>query len=876
MDPPSDFPFPFPPYEQQHRFMRELFLAIENKKLGIFESPTGTGKSLSMICGTLCWLLKHEEREKKELEEAISKLEAAIKKSDAEAGDDWLSAQGVTMKLKQEKIEARMKLEGLIKNEDRIKAIRSKKERSEKKKVYNKSKTAGPKSAENENEGPEKPTNYDDDEDILLEDDILLKTNVDIDDEDEDKENEDLYSGVKVIFCSRTHSQLSQFVSEVQRSPFSDDIRLVPLASRQNYCINDAVRKLSNLSLINERCNELLQKKSKSVATKQTANGEKVKRKKCASAGCLYNNSNNIVELSDDIITEVQDVEQLVAAGRSLSACPYFASRGAVPNSQIIVVPYNTLLHKPTRDACGVKLKDNVVLIDEAHNLLDAIAQTHSTSITGMQIAYAYSQLSQYRDKYESRFSATNLLYLNQLIYIVGKLISMLGGKPGCDPIESSRGGIDTKLYEVPNFVFQAQIDNLNIYQLLEFCTKSRLTQKLQGYSERYQPSVVIHKPTPPATGGIKSFLQQIVDDKKKIKKKVEPEPVEEKPKDQPTCNNPILPILAFITSLTSHTEDGRVVCSRQATVGKGSLKFLLLNPASQFVQVVKEARCVILAGGTMEPISEFKEQLFMAAGGDPARIVHHSFDHVIPQENILPVIFNAGPTGKQLDFSHQFRSTQSMLSELGRILINVCNVVPAGVVCFFPSYDYENLVFTHFEKTGVIEKISLKKKVFREPKKPGQVETVLSQYAAVIHQAGTGSKLSGALLFSVIGGKLSEGLNFSDDLGRCVIVVGLPYPNSQSPELQEKMKYLNEHIGEGTGQRHYEALCMRAVNQSIGRAVRHSKDYAAVLLLDHRYSRRNTTLALPSWIQASLQTQEKFGPGFAQIAKFFSAKKNS
>lgn len=80
-----------------------------------------------MICGTLCWLLKHEEREKKELEEAISKLETAIKKSDAEAGDDWLSAQGATMKLKQEKIEARMKLEGLIKNEERIKAIRSKK-----------------------------------------------------------------------------------------------------------------------------------------------------------------------------------------------------------------------------------------------------------------------------------------------------------------------------------------------------------------------------------------------------------------------------------------------------------------------------------------------------------------------------------------------------------------------------------------------------------------------------------------------------------------------------------------------------------------------------------------------------------------------------
>lgn len=98
----------------------------------------------------------------------------------------------------------------------------------------------------------------------------------------------------------------------------------------------------------------------------------------------------------------------------------------------------------------------------------------------------------------------------------------------------------------------------------------------------------------------------------------------------------------------------------------------------------------------------------------------------------------------------------------------------------------------------------------------------MLHSYSLAVHNIAQGA---GALLMAVVGAKLSEGLNFADDLARAVVVVGLPYPNLASTELKERMKYVstfhNKRSGEGGGRdpgaELYENLCMRAVNQSIG-----------------------------------------------------------
>lgn len=229
-------------------------------------------------------------------------------------------------------------------------------------------------------------------------------------------------------------------------------------------------------------------------------------------------------------------------------------------------------------------------------------------------------------------------------------------------------------------------------------------------------------------------------------------------------------------------------------------------------------------------------------------------------------------------------------MADLSMVLQNVCNVIPAGIVCFFSSYDTMDQFYKYLKDNKQLEKIELKKKVFKESRSGGgqQTERMLTDYAKTIKTSAKCMEpgaITGALMMSVVGGKLSEGLNFSDDLGRCVCVVGLPFPNKTSPELSEKMKYLDKIAAEqksnekngGTAfssGEYYENLCMKAVNQCIGRAIRHINDYATVLLIDERYQQDRIQKKLPNWIRTSLKAPANFGGVQSSLVRFFREKK--
>lgn len=179
--------------------------------------------------------------------------------------------------------------------------------------------------------------------------------------------------------------------------------------------------------------------------------------------------------------------------------------------------------------------------------------------------------------------------------------------------------------------------------------------------------------------------------------------------------------------------------------------------------------------------------------------------------------------------------------------------VVPEGIVVFFSSFDYEGKVYEAWESSGILERITKRKRIFREPRNSTDVESVLKEYKETVYampsinSEGNSASYNGAILLAVVGGKISEGINLSDGMGRCIVMVGLPYPSPSDIELLERIKHIegfrnpnsietprssasnNVYSGDiqggfdilrscsYRGKDYYENLCMKAVNQSIG-----------------------------------------------------------
>lgn len=145
---------------------------------------------------------------------------------------------------------------------------------------------------------------------------------------------------MKIFYCSRTHSQLTQFAAELRRVTVpssipedlsthgNDDIlqlgervKHVSLGSRKNLCINPKVAALGNATSINERCLDLQQP---SVSA----------RMRCPYLPSKDSEALNL-QFRDHALASIKDIEDLGKVGKQLGLCPYYASRSVVKHSEV-------------------------------------------------------------------------------------------------------------------------------------------------------------------------------------------------------------------------------------------------------------------------------------------------------------------------------------------------------------------------------------------------------------------------------------------------------------------------------------------------------------------------------------------------------------
>lgn len=763
----------------------------------------------------------------------------------------------------------------------------------------------------------------------------------------------------KIFYCSRTHSQIAQFVSEIRRTEFAS-VRCISLGSRRNMCINPAVNSLSSDAAVSERCLDMMrQKKSQSRKIslsddkKRLRTGGDSDDENTTSSRCAYHCGTRETRFMEHALGKIRDIEDLVSLGEQISACPYYGSRKAVAAAQVICLPYTMMLQQAQRQALGISLKGNVVIFDEAHNIVDATNSTHSALLLRSQVVKSQEAVKVYLDRFRAVLTAKNFYYITLLGSVLQSFKTYLTKKEKLLNARRVNQAVTSQLNDVSNtpdgnitvcdvnsFVFDLSLDNINLLKLLKHASVTQLVEKVSGFAENKlrresdrQAAVVSTAttstvPTKGVPGGgyqsalraVLALLQCLGNKESDGRLFIGPRCFldrsymsEENKHPAPSSANshPTRPIKPDVNTCSITTNQhvsrgGHGVCEE---IQDWAVSFVLMNPASHFKSIADEARSVLLVGGTLQPFGHLSSQLFphipchdtcndlpcsssshstpnisteskeadACHSLSPKTMMSFACGHIVSPSHVLACAVSTGVGGISLDFRHSSRHSPDLVKELGDTLIALLERIPHGVVVFFTSYAYMEFVIEAWKKSYTLQHMRSVKPVYIEHRAARHdtqsstssgtgVESIWSQYSATAMASARG-----ACLFSVMGGKLSEGINFSDNLARAVVVVGLPYPDVKDPVLREKMNYADA-CRPGQGRDLYEAMCMKSVNQSIGRSIRHANDYACVMLLDARYNHNRIVSQLPLWISQRLLAHDSFAKMASAVDLFFSS----
>ncbi|KFZ57964.1 Regulator of telomere elongation helicase 1, partial [Antrostomus carolinensis] len=710
--------FPFQPYQCQEAYMAKVLECLQKKVNGILESPTGTGKTLCLLCSTLAW---------------------------REHFKDTISAHA------------------------------------------------------------DIPAYY---------------TDV-----------------PKIIYASRTHSQLTQVINELKNTVYRPKICV--LGSREQLCIHPEVKRQESNHMQIYMC-----------------------RMKVMARACHFYNNVEEKSTEKELTESIMDIEDLVKNGNKHRACPYYLSRSLKQQADIIFMPYNYLLDSKSRRAHNLDLKGTVVILDEAHNVEKLCEESSSFDLTPYDLASAMDainvvleeqakvvQQNEINAEFNIELASSGLNMELEDIAKIKKILLQLESAIDAVELPPNNSGVTKAGSYIFDLFAEAQITFQTKSSLLE--SLEQILQFLSGRTGVFVNTSGLHK--------LSDIIQTVFNID---------------PPEGTTGFRPHQSISKYY-KVHIHLDDGNQKKKQRTDLWNSSsakkqgktLSYWCFSPGYSMHELVRQGvRTIILTSGTLSPISSFTMEMqipFPVCLENP---------HVIDKNQLWVGIIPKGPDGTVLTSTYERRFSEDYLSSLGKTVGNLVRVVPHGLLVFFPSYPVMDKSLEYWREHDFAKRIEEVKPMFVEPKNKGSFTEVMDAY----YDKVLCPKSNGAAFLAVCRGKASEGLDFADTNGRGVIITGLPFPPRMEPRIVLKMQFLDEMRRSGAGGQYlsgrewYSQQASRAVNQAIGRVIRHRQDYGAIFLCDHRFTTGDVRGKLPSWVRPYVNVYDNFGHAVRSVSLFF------
>ncbi|RJS88559.1 ATP-dependent DNA helicase [Candidatus Bathyarchaeota archaeon] len=238
---------------------------------------------------------------------------------------------------------------------------------------------------------------------------------------------------------------------------------------------------------------------------------------------------------------------------------------------------------------------------------------------------------------------------------------------------------------------------------------------------------------------------------------------------------------------------------------------------------VLRQAKGSILMSGFLSPLNVYRDLMLYQRVGVRLR----EFESPFPPENRL--ILAAGDVSSRFE-----RRTEEMLERWREYIEAVLRVNKGNVAVFFTSYDLMHTLLPHVRTE--------RKVVVEQPK------TRRRQVIDQLESSGNN------VLFGVMGGKFSEGVDYPNNILTCVVAVGLPYATWNVYQRALISYYNRQFPGKGRLYAYLTPAILRLI-QACGRVHRSPADKGCIVILDERITHPNIKKQLPRYFQREMKT---------------------